>query len=262
MGAGTDTAVIRAEGFDIADMGHAIQIAGDSFVDLLKTLDRSDGETQVPSLSWTVKETAAHMLSVLRRGLGDRRRADSVQGLRDLNDETVQELANLDVAEIALAMEADLDRYIPMLLQTPQDTAEAVVVKLHSHLKTDVPTALSYQLVDFLVHAFDIASALDRPWEIAPNLAVLGLRSCLPALGPWVTDKVLNGPELSLRFSFPDADFSAVVRTGQGAYSVSPASKSDSDPQVDPVEVLLAVCGRRTPTGPLVAQLAAWFEPI
>lgn len=258
----TQSDVVRAAGFGMAEMVPALEAAGDNFVGLLRSLEPTDGDRPVPAMKWTVAETAVHMLTIVRRGLGDRRRADSLEGLAQLNDQCIDEIPERQVEAIADLIETDMKRYIDLLAGVTDDVAASRVVPLHSEVQADLPTALSYQLFDFLAHGFDIARASGRPWKIDPPYAALVLRASLPALRPWVTNDAMSGPPQRTVISFPNADFALAIQTGDGAYQVQPATTDEADAQIDPVDLFLALVGRQKASNPAVNRLAGWYAPI
>ena len=64
---------------------------GGRFADLVRSLSRHEAAQLIPGMEWTAGEVAAHVVSVLRRYAGDKRRARSVAALRVQNAEDVAE---------------------------------------------------------------------------------------------------------------------------------------------------------------------------
>jgi uncharacterized protein (TIGR03083 family) len=253
---------VWAAGFGMAEMVPALDAGGRNFVGVLRSLEPTDGDRPVPPTKWTVAETAVHVLTIIRRGLGDRRRADSLEGLAQLNDQCIDEIPERQVEAIADLIETDMKRYIDLLAALTDDVADLRVVPLHAEVQADLPTALSYQLFDFLAHGFDIARATGRPWKIDPHHAALVLRASLPAIRPWVTNDAISGPRQRTVISFPDADFALALQTGDGAYQVQPATTDEADVEIDPVDLFLALAGRQKASDPTVGRLASWYAPI
>ena len=254
--------VVGASGFELSEMLDALERAGDAFVKLLRQLDAEDAVRPVPGMTWTVGETAAHMLTIIRRGLGDRRRSASIEGLAELNDQAIGEVAEREPLALATLLEQDMREYLPRLRTVPDDAARDIPVELHAGVHAELPTALSYQLFDFLAHGLDIASATRRSWTIDPASAVLTLRAALPALRPWVLDDAVAGPRQRVAFTFPGADFALVVEIGDGEYRVSSQPRDEEAAETDPVTLFLAIGGRGEATDAVAKQLAPNFRPI
>jgi uncharacterized protein (TIGR03083 family) len=254
--ADTDHRVVRAEGFTHADMVDAIERTSARFVELLRSLEPADAKRPVPGLDWDVAQTAAHLVGIVMRGTGDRRRAPTVQELGDLNKQQIHEIDLDDLAAIADLLEARLEQQLALL---PHATGDEPF-ELHAGLFASVKTALSYELFDLLVHGHDIASATGREWTIDPADAALDVLAALPALEPWLRPEIRDGTRRRVSFTFPQIRHTINVQTGGSVYVVS----LDDAPAatVDPVEMLLAISGRKESSDPTVRELASWFLPI
>ncbi|HVE90740.1 MAG TPA: DinB family protein [Actinomycetota bacterium] len=253
----TSREVVRSEGFSLDEMVAAVRRASGQFVGLVRSLTPEEGQLPVPAMDWSVSQTASHLIGIVMRGTGDRRRAASVEALGQLNRQQIDELAMSDPAEIADRLEARLETQLGLLSKATGDEA----FELHAGLVTDVRTALSYELCDFLLHGLDIARATGRPWTIDPADAALDLRALLPALEPWVRPEVHSGKAQEAEFSFPGPDRAICIEVGGGLYRVTTKPADGSAPEVDPVELLLAVSKRGKGSDPTVAAIASWYKP-
>lgn len=256
--------LIKAERVDFEEMVSAVDRAGDEFVRLLCDLNPEDGSLPVPGLDWTVGEVAVHMLTVIRRGLGDRRRADSVPGLGELNDLCIEEVETRRPLEVADMLSADKDSFVELLRAVGPERAEESRVWLHSGITTNAPTSLSYVVFDLVVHGLDIARATGRSWHADPKAAAAALHAGMAALAPWVSADVLAGPAQRVEITFPGHTDAVVIELGSGSYrAVNLAGEELPEAiEVDPVELLFALAGRQTSSDPTVSRIAGWFDPI
>lgn len=256
--------MVRAERIDYEEMVDALDRAGDDFTALVCNLHPDDGERSVPQLDWNVAETAVHMLNIVRRGLGDRRRADSIPGLAVLNAECVAEFESRIPLDIADTLVEDKARLLSILRSQSAEDANERSFPLHAGLRTNIPTALSYMLFDFMAHGLDIARAVGADWSIRPEHAALGLKASLPALGPWATADALAGPRQRLTIGFSGDPTVVVIEVGDGSYAAHNFERAATEDvrEVDPVDTFLAVAGRIESADPVAARLASWFEPI
>lgn len=248
----------------IAEMAQALDDGASRFVDLLRRLDDSDGGRPVPTMTWTVAETAAHMLAILRRGTGDSRRATSLAGLAEMNDLNLAEIETRSLRELADLIAAEASRLGKILGRFDQEQAVGFVVDLHAGVRADLPSALSYIVCDLMAHGVDIAQATGLSIEVDPAHAALDMHAILPLLTPWVVDDALAGPAQGLAVTFPGDGVASVVSVGEGSYRAERVERSavPGAHEVDPVEAFLAVCRRGPAIDPAVATLAGWYQPI
>lgn len=249
---------------DLAAMLDAREAVARRFVELLRDLDEADGERPVPGLSWTIGDTAAHMLTVLRRGTGDNRRADSLAGLAELNELGLEEVETRSPGRLAELIEVEAETLGTLLGGLDPEQASGIEVELHAGVRADLPSALSYILCDLLAHGYDIATAADRPWDIDAAHAALDLHAMFPLLEPWLIEAVREGPKQRLVISFPGETEAILVEAGDRSYRAQDVDRSGAAEahEVDPVDTFLALCGRREAQHAVVAQLASWFQPV
>ena len=265
MDAGTDTNGTTDIGqTDLAEMIEALDTSARRLVGLLTELDESDGDRPVPGLEWSVADTAAHMLTVLRRGTGDNRRSDTLTGLAELNDEALGEIDTRSLSQLAELIQSEAETLVTILGGLSQEQAVGLEVQLHAGLRADLPSALSYILCDLLAHGYDIAVGSGVDWPIDASRAAFDLHAMVPLLGPWVVDAVRTGPPARMAFSFPGDDIALVVEAGEGRYCARRVARADLDDvvEVDPVESFLAMSGRGDSHHPAVQQIASWFRPF
>ena len=257
------TTVLHAEGITLSAMRAALSEAGGQFVALLRSAPASSGDVPVPHMKWTVADTAAHMATILRRGTKDFRRAESLEGLAELNDVCIGEIDSRDVHELADLVEKELARLGRGIEALDDDTAAAFPFDLHAGVTANVPSALSYPLFDFLGHGWDIAQALGKQWTIEPHLAALDLHAVFPIFEPWARREVLGGELQRLALVFGPHDDALVVEVGDGTYRAQNQNREAANDivEVDPVETFLAVSGRASATDPTATRIASWFEP-
>lgn len=248
--------ILRAEGFTHAEMVSAIDQTGHRFVALVRSLDPQDAARPVPGLEWTVAQTAAHLIGIVMRGTGDRRRAPTVEELGALNQLQIDELDRSDPAIIADLLEKRLGHQLAMLRAATGDEP----FPLHAGLVASVKTALSYELWDFLLHGHDIHRATGHEWTIDPSDAALTVLAVLPALEPWLRDPVRTGAKQRVSFTCPQLPQTIVVEAGDGSYAVQ-LEKKESVNVVDPVGMLLALGQRARPSDSVSAELSSWYLP-
>jgi hypothetical protein len=234
----------------------AIERTGQRIVSLVRSLELRDVGKPVPGLEWTVAQTAAHLVGIVMRGTGDRRRAATVEGLGDLNMVQITEISEEDPCGIADKLETLLGRQLALL---PRATGDEPF-ELHAGLFASIKTALSYELWDFLLHGHDIACATGRGWTIDPSDAALDVLAILSPLEPWLHQEIRSGTTKQLRFTFPQIWQAIVVQVGHGRYHVG-LEEGKTARELDPVETLLALAQRKQSSDEVISELSSWYLP-
>jgi hypothetical protein len=210
----------------------------------------------VPGTTWTVAQTGAHLVGIVMRGTGDRRRAATIETLGELNQIQIDEIGESDPAVIADLLEERLARQLSLL---PNATGEEPF-ELHAGIYATVKTALSYELWDFVLHGYDIARATGRSWVIEPDEAALDVVAVLPPLEPWLRPEIRAGASRRVAFTLAELGLTVLVQAGGGEYDVTVVDNMSAE-VVDPVDLLLALGQRRTSQHSLIAELASFYLP-
>jgi uncharacterized protein (TIGR03083 family) len=240
-------AVTIQEGLD------ALRRASAATGELLGSISESRADVSVPGLSWTVAETAAHLVALLRQS------AAFASGTRDGAAERAALPPSGGIGErMALGNARELDRLaerrLPVLRQLLESSAEEYATLIAGRrdgtpVETlsgpEDPAAMTAALVgEQLVHGFDLARAVGRRWTIDPDAARLTLTGLVPFL-PFMVDaeasrhvharievRIVGGP----RFTLVLDDGSAAVEPADG--------RCDCWIQAQPVPYLLIGYGR------------------
>ena len=236
---------------DRAEVMAALHTSSQRFLDLAGSLTAAEGARPVPHLTWNVGETVAHVLTVVRRGYADRRRSETAEATADLNDLVLDEEPERDVVVLTEllreAVHTALDVVYPKI---PEDR----VFDFHGGMRTTMTPALRIVLGEFVVHGWDIAVALDRPWTITDTEA----RALVPTdlWSGWVRPdaaeqayEVRVGADPPLRFEVGPGRLH--VEPGEGGRPVTLA----------PADFVLAFYGRRVPDDDALINLLMNFIP-
>jgi hypothetical protein len=135
----------------------------------------------VPGLDWNVGEAVAHVLTVVRRGFADRRRSANAAATADLNQVCLDETPERNLAVLVDLLRADV--HIALDLVFPK-VEEDRVFAFHGGVQTTMTPALRILLGEYVIHGYDIARAVGRPWTITEAEAFLLVPG--PLLGAWV----------------------------------------------------------------------------
>ena len=229
----------------------ALRDASARFIDLVGSLDAADAARPVPRLDWNVAETVAHVLTVVRRGFADRRRSESAEATAALNQTVLDELPERDLGALAELLRADVHTALDVVFpKVPEDR----VFAFHGGMQTTMTPALRIVLGEYVVHGWDIACAVDRPWTIteAESLLLVPSDLCSGWIRPGAEQQRyelrLTG-HAPVRFEIGPGRLHVVQGTGGEVISM------------DPFDFTLAFYGRVVPDDDVVWRFLANFVP-
>jgi uncharacterized protein (TIGR03083 family) len=231
----------------------ALRRAAAATGELLGSISDSRADVPVPGLAWTVAETAAHLVALLRQS------ADFASGARDGAAERAALPASGGIGErMALANARELDRLaerriavLRQLLESSVDEYATVIAgcrvggPVETMFGPEDPAAMTAALVgEQLVHGFDLARAVGRRWTIDPDAARLTLTGLVPFLPYMVDAEAIRQVRARIEVRIAGGPrFTLVLDHGQAA--VEPADgRCDCWIQAQPVPYLLTGYGR------------------
>jgi uncharacterized protein (TIGR03083 family) len=146
----------------------AIEQVGERFAALVATA--ADPDRTVPhSPDWTVREAAAHVVTVvLRFAAGPERRGTWVpdpRGLPELNDAEIRALGGRGMEQLAERLRRDLAAVCD---QVEGYGSAPPSFRFHGGEPVPADLALGILLGELVVHGWDIAQALHRPGRSSP----------------------------------------------------------------------------------------------
>ena len=240
------------------DVSRAVDANLERFCELLRSTP--DGSLPVPGLDWTVGELGAHLVSgarLWRRMLAGE--ASPVTSLADGASHTarmIEELPERDPAELSELIDNEIGATLGELNRRPSDQA----YPWHAGLQLTMAQASAIGLGELVVHGFDLARALHKPWPIDRRDAryvIYGASAILPAAVDHAQAAGFSACyELRLRSDPP-----LTLRFDRGALTVQPggACRPDCSVSVDPAAFVLLAYGRRRPWRYLASgKLFAW----
>jgi uncharacterized protein (TIGR03083 family) len=222
----------------------ALAAAADRLAGLVQSLGPEDSVRPIPYLGWNVADTAAHVVTVAGRLLGDRRRSETPDQTGRLNDQCLEEFADRNPQRLAERLRADMALVISRVY--PKVDFDRTY-PFHGGTIISGRGGAAFILCELLVHGYDIASTTGRDWSIPAADAALAVR------GPaefWT--RLLEAEELpSLSVIVGDRPpVTFPIRSGTIGADIDPVEAKEPD-------LLLAVFGRTVPRDPRLAAVLA-----
>ncbi len=221
----------------------ALRAAAAQVIALLREVPR--GDAPVPRSKWTVAETAIHLVAGTRVYLGCARGEPSpvadLAALPELNARLFREFPTRDPVALAALLDAAAADYLATTAAMAGDEP------MPWHMGYPLPLAAMTGLLvgELLLHGYDIARAVRRPWRIEPahaRCAIAGLAGALPlAVDPVASRGLDVRYELAVRGG---PRFVCHFRDGALHVEPSGAAQVDCRLAVEPVPYLLIAYGR------------------
>jgi uncharacterized protein (TIGR03083 family) len=201
----------------------------------------------IPGSSWTVREAAVHLAMVGFRyaGMVDGEPTQypslAPEICARLNDQLNADIPESNPHKLAVLMREGTERFLAAT-ESSDDTQD---VLFDCAAVMTIPHLVGITVAEHLLHGYDIAVAVGRPWPIEPHHAALGLFGYRPSyrlrLNPSMTRAHTAGYAIELttgeRFT---------IRFVDGEYGLEPPNSGPVDCTItaDPVAFLLVESGR------------------
>lgn len=238
----------------------AIDSVADRFTALVTAAP--DPAVQVPSSpGWTVRDVAAHLATVaVRYADGPEGRGvwtETPLDLPALNHHQIKTLGTATVGDLAASLRQEL---AALQVQIRGYSGSPPSFRFHGGQQVRADIALGILLCELVVHGWDVARALRRPWPIDPGHAALIIDGINPVLPGWVRPERVRGLtagfEIRLR-----GQASHVWAFRNGRLHVNPVDRPRIDACIsaDPAAFVL-LCYRREPQWKLITtgRITAW----
>jgi len=221
----------------------ALRRAAAATGELLGSISDSRADVPVPGLAWSVAETAAHLVALLRQS------AAFTSGARDGAAERAALPPSGGIGErMALGNARELDRlgerWIPVLRRLLESSVDEYATLITGRGDGDPvetlsgpedPAAMTAALVgEQLVHGFDLARAVGRRWTIDPCAARLTLSGVAPSCRTWWTPRPPAAAAHASRCGSPAARGSHWSWTTAGPRSSRPTGAATAGSRPSP----------------------------
>jgi uncharacterized protein (TIGR03083 family) len=214
---------------------------------LVETLP--DTGSPIPESKWTVREAGVHLVNVGVRYAG------MVQGeplgyeslapeeCTRMNDQLIADIPESDPVKLAALIHEVTER----LLEATERCDDEQTVLWHCQTHLPIPHLVAIATAEHLVHGYDMAVAVQRPWPITPEQAALALFGYGAAYGLCVNPATTAGHTAGYGIEFRTGE-RFTIRFVDGEYLVEAPDSGPVDCTIsaDPVAFLLVGAGRMT----------------
>jgi len=212
---------------------------------LIETLP--DTDTPIPGSKWTVREVGVHLVNVGVRYAG------MIQGeplgysslspgeCARMNDQLIADIPESDPAKLAALIHEGTER----LLDASARGDDEQTIVWHCQFHIPLPNMVAIAMAEHLVHGYDIAGAVRRPWPIDTAQALLAHFGYGPAYGMCLNPATTAGHTAGYGIAFRSGE-RFTIRFVNGEYQVEPPDSGPVDCTItaDPVAFLLIGAGR------------------
>jgi putative sterol carrier protein len=215
----------------------------------------ADSAAPVPGLTWTVGQTAAHVIGdmgqyteALTRHLSGDRAALSIpdgspaKARAAVNDRHLIDVAERDPRRLADMLEETAATYLAAA--SAVGTPEGVAILTADGLVLEPAVMTCLLLGEQLVHGLDIARAANRPWRIGRDDALLVIPAVLSLAPKYLRRSRTSARDLSFELRMRGGCRYRVAITDGTGVVTAPGEKADCVITADPVAFLLIGLGR------------------
>jgi uncharacterized protein (TIGR03083 family) len=213
--------------------------------ELLAAID--DPGAPVPNSAWTQRDVGAHLISEPPLYI------DIAQGvpspIESLDPSCIERETTRRNADIAETDPGKLSRLmvdgIERFLDATSDQAADARIVFHGNFPYTLAGLTGVLLGEVILHGYDLATALRRPWPIDPVEAALVLTAYAPLFALCVHPDRTRGLSAGFGIELRGAG-EMTVRFSDGAYSLEEAGAGPVDATIsaDPVAFLMVGSGR------------------
>ncbi len=226
--------------------------------DLIRSIP--DTSIRIPRSYWTVGEAAAHLVVVTgwfsEWAGGGRSLTQNLDELAAVNAQAITELPERDGARLADRLLANVERFLDTSAGLPADYK----IAWHEGYPLSLGALVWVGVGEMVVHGYDIARAIHKPWPIDRQLAGQIMNGGGEGWSLFVDRKNVRGVTASYEISMRGGP-KMVFRFVDGRLTVEPPSSKPVDCRIsaDPVAFLLVGYGRVS-QWPQIAQgkIVAW----
>jgi uncharacterized protein (TIGR03083 family) len=208
-------------------------------------------DLSVPARSsdWSLQQVAAHLVigagmwTEIANGVSGPLSSLDRASLRAESDRRHADIPETDRVKLSRLMIDAVEEF----LEATADRDGDDLVTFHMGLPYTILGLVGSRLGEVLLHGYDMAAALGRPWPIDPVDAAVVLSAYAPMFGVFVDPERTRGLTAGFRIELRSVG-AMTVRFTDGAYSLQNGDTGPVDATIsaDPVAYLMVTSGRLT----------------
>jgi len=204
-------------------------------------------EQPLPDSEWTARQAVAHLVtgldlySEIATGTPSPIAVCDASAYAEDARRRISDVSESDPAKLAYLLADASDRFTSSVAGPAGDTP----VTWHGGMQLDLATLVGLMVGEIVVHGYDIAQAVARPWPLLPDEVGLVLGAYGPLIGLTVDPDRTRGLSATIAVDLRGLA-SSVVRFDDGRFSLEPpgAEPVDATLSADPAAFLLVTSGR------------------
>ncbi len=232
--------------------------AGERASALLRTI--GDVGVKMPNSEWTIGEAAAHTISSVRTYGSWATGTSEPEQLGILQKQINREIARVNEERIATVEHTDGNALGDQLrdatrayADTTKDLPADHPFEWYDHIPMDLRSMTCIELAEVVVHMWDVAQAVGKPWPIDPKDAEQIMLGALSLAPYYVNRETTRGITASFEIRIRrGARVGLRLDDGIAHIQMPPEGRYDCVISADPVDLLLVSYGRIGLAGPLL----------
>jgi uncharacterized protein (TIGR03083 family) len=190
---------------------------------------------------WTIRQVTVHVTTTARYFAEMVEVQPTVAGLAELHadiDRRAADITEDDPAKLAALLRDAVDEFVELCAERPESQPLDF-----AGCPATVGALAGVMLGEAVLHGYDVAFALGRPWPIEPDHAALILGGFAPLLSLIVDSERARGHSAAYGIELRGGP-AMTARFTDGAYALEPPGPVDVTISADPVAFLLVSAGR------------------
>ena len=242
---------------DDRELRDAVQAVGAQAAELVRSVPRID--TLTHRLKWNIGETAAHMVAGLNEHtefLTGSSTPPTIEEIPANNDRLINQIQERSASGLADLLAEATQGFVGSIAER----SGSEPFQWFGGHALDLSSATCVVLGELIVHGYDIARTINKPWRIDPSHAILVLYGLTSVLPYYVNPQTAAGLRASYKIHLKRGP-QFVASFDDGVLTFEPYGNQSVDCTIfaDPVAFMLVGYGRVGQWGPILrGKMMSW----